>query len=90
MVKKLNLLIFISFIIFCNTKPSDEIWLKVEQYINESKMILNDKNYFIFDEENYTNLDINGSEMQILYEKQKDFYLNYTTLNYIFVIKNLN
>ena len=23
MVKKLNLLIFISFIIFCNTKPSD-------------------------------------------------------------------
>jgi len=25
MVKKLNLLIFISFIIFCNTKPSDEI-----------------------------------------------------------------
>ena len=90
MVKKLNLLIFISFIIFCNTKPSDEIWAKVEQYINESKMILNDKNYFIFDEENYTNLDINGSEMQILYEKQKDFYLNYSTSNYIFVIKNLN
>ena len=87
---KLNLLFFISFIIFCNSLPSDEIWNKVKQYINESKMILNEKTYFIFDEENYTKLDINGSKMQTLYEKQKKFYTKHNTSNYIFVIKNLN
>jgi len=90
MLTKLNLLLFLSFFIFCYTSQSDEIWIKVKQYINESKMILNDKNYFIFDEENYTNLDLKGSEMQSLYEKQKEFYSNYSTANYIFVIKNLN
>ena len=90
MLTKLYLLFFISIIIFCNTLPSEEIWKKVEQYIEQKKMILNSKNYFIFDEDNYTQLDINGTKMQILYEKQKEFYLNYSTSNYIFVMKNLN
>ena len=47
-----------------------------------------DKNYFIFDESNYTALDINGTKMEALYKKQKDLYETYNIPNYIYAVDN--
>jgi hypothetical protein len=55
--------------------------------MDEGKMIYpNDKNYFIFDESNYTALDINGTRMKTLYKKQEDLYKTYWIPNYIFAV----
>jgi hypothetical protein len=48
------------------------------------------RNFFIFDESNYTKLDINGSKMESLFQKQKELHINYGIPNYIFVVKNHN
>ena len=73
----------------CNLLPSDDIWNKTLQYMEEGKMIYpDDKNYFIFDESNYTALDINGTKMEALFEKQKYLYEKYKIPNYIFAVDN--
>ena len=82
--------IFICFNLY-SLLPSDDIWNKTLQYMEEGKMKFpEDKNYFIFDESNYTALDINGSKMEALYQKQKDLYEKYKTPNYIFAVDNQN
>ena len=54
-------------------------------------MIINEnKTHFIFDESNYTALDINGSKMNILYEKKENISKKYNISNYIFIIENLD
>ena len=69
--------------------PSDDIWNKTLQYMDEGKMNYHDdKNYFIFDESNYTALDINGTKMEALFIKQKYLYEKYKIPNYIFVVDN--
>ena len=51
--------------------PSDTIWKKTLEYITEGKMkVFEGRNFFVFDESNYTSLDINDSKMEILYQKQ--------------------
>ncbi len=47
-------------------------------------------NYFIFDESNYTSLDINGTEMNDLFLTQQELYDDYDIPNYIFVVDNQN
>ena len=49
-----------------SSKPSEDLWKKVIQYISEKKMNISKTNYFIFDEENYTVLDNNSDKMNIL------------------------
>ena len=78
--------IFILFNLY-NLLPSDDIWNKMLKYMEEGKLIYpDDKNYFIFDESNYTALDINGTKMKALYKKQEDLYKNYRIPNYIFAV----
>lgn len=90
-MKKESLLIyFISFIYLLNCYPSDEIWNNVIEYINLNKMVLNNHNYFIFQENNYCNKSLDSDEMKYLYEKQKSFFTEYETPNYIFVVNNFN
>ena len=73
----------------CNLLPSDVIWNKTLQYMDEGKMRYpDDKNYFIFDESNYTALDINGTKMEALFIKQKYLYEKYKIPNYIFAVDN--
>ena len=48
------------------------------------------KNYFIFDEENYTYLGINSKKMNILYDKQKGLYNHYSLRTFLFISKKLN
>lgn len=82
--------IFISINLY-NLIPSDDIWNKTLQYMEEGKMKFpDDKNYFIFDESNYTALDINGTKMQILYQKQKFLYDKFKIPNYIYAVDNQN
>jgi len=70
-----------------NLLPSDDIWNKMLKYMEEGKMIYSPgKNYFIFDESNYTALDINGDKMSALYTKQNNLYNNYRIPNYIFAV----
>ena len=72
-----------------NFLPSDDIWNKTLQYMEEGKMKFpDDKNYFIFDESNYTALDINGDKMEALFKKQKYLYETYKVPNYIFAVDN--
>jgi hypothetical protein len=71
--------------------PSDTIWKKTLEYITEGKMkVFEGRNFFVFDESNYTSLDINDNKMEILYQKQKELYTNYGIPNYIFVVDNHN
>ena len=55
------LLIVLQVIISVSTLPSEELWNKTLQYILEGKMKLF-RNHFIFDEENYTALNIHRNE----------------------------
>ena len=83
--------IIISFINILTSLPSDQIWTKTLSYIEQGKMIINEnKTHFIFDESNYTALDINGNKMNILYEKQENISKKYNISNYIFIIDNLD
>ena len=88
---KINIFILLSLLNIFTCLPSDEIWNKLTTYINNSKIILNDKKtHFIYDESNYTKLDINSTEMNILYQKQEDLFSKYNLSNYIFIVDNLN
>ena len=70
--------------------PSDEIWNKTQLYIKEGKMNVPPYlQYFIFDESNYTALDINSEKMNYLYLNQFELSL-YGVLNYIFIVDELN
>ena len=48
------------------------------------------KTHFIFDEYNYTNLDINDNKMKVIYEKQESLLYDYGIFSYIFAVKNIN
>jgi len=70
--------------------PSDIIWNKVVQYKSSGLMVINNDNYFIFQEKDYCKKDIHSEEMINLYEKQKLFFTKWETGNYIFVVDNFN
>ena len=85
-----NLLILLCFIYLINlfiSLPSEEILIKLKNDIIENKLLINpNKTHFLFDESNYTRLDINHKKMKILYEKQEDIYNNLKISNFIFVV----
>ena len=70
---------------------SSDIFDKTIRYIQDGKMrVSKNMNYFIFDESNYTSLDINGAEMNDLFLTQQELYDDYDIPNYIFVVDNQN
>ena len=74
-----------------NSISSDEIWNKTKNYINQGKIILNiNKTHFIFDELNYTKLDINSTKMHALYKRQEKIYKEYNITTYIFIVDDLD
>ena len=90
-------IIFISIQIFlvCSSSipailPSEEIWINVKSNIAQNLIVYN-KNYFIYDERNYTKLDIYGEKMKALNKKQYEtFNRNSYLSNYIFIIESLD
>ena len=68
---------------------SDDIWNRMKDY-TRSRLMFNKKYRFIYDENNYINLDINGDKMKKLYSKQDEIYKDYDKLlNYIFIVKSI-
>ncbi len=63
--------------------PSEQIWLSVKSNAALGLMVYNE-NYFIYDEKNYTKLDIHGEKMNALNRLQKEtysiFFFNYFVL----------
>ena len=70
--------------------PSDLIWEKFLEYYKYGKIIVTDYHHFIFDESNYTGLDLNGPQMEELYEKQENISQKYQISNYIFIADNID
>ena len=81
---------FISLLRMIYLLPSDLIWKKTQLYMENGRMVANNKNYFIFDESNYTKLDIKDSKMIYLYQKQENLFQKYNISNYIFIVDNLD
>jgi len=77
-------------IILASSLPSEDLWNKTLQYISEGKMKTFEKKHFVFDEENYTSLDINSDEMNALYWEQEKLYKTYNLTSFLFICKNLN
>ena len=86
---KLIILVLILHISPIILSPSSDMWNKLNQHIKENKTLIF-PGHFIFDEENYTALDVNADEMKQLYNLQDTIYKDYHTATYIFAIKNLN
>lgn len=79
------------FLVYSTTiLPSEKIWSKVKSNADQGLMVYN-KNYFIFDEKNYTKLDIHGEKMNDLNRLQNETYNKNSYLsNYIFIIESLD
>ena len=82
--------IFILQITFIILLPSDDMWNKVMEFYKEGKMKDFNKTHFIFDEYNYTKLDINDDKMKVIYEKQDYILKNCGIKSYIFAVKYIN
>ena len=79
----LVLVILLQLVLFIQS-PSSDIWSKAMKYMQEGKMKYpKDMNYFIFDESNYTALEINGTEMNDLFLSQQELYKDFGIPNYI-------
>ena len=80
---------FISLFYLLKCLTSKDIW---DQVISgkSNYTIINDTNYFIFQEKDYCKRDIYSEDMKKLYEKQKSFFLKRSTSNYIFVVENFD
>ena len=70
MHNKLFLVYFISLFYLLNSLPSKDIWKKIINNKSNTTLI-NDINYFIFQERDYCQKDIYSEDMKKLYEKQK-------------------
>ena len=89
MKNKLFLLPFISLYSFLNCLPSKDIWNQVVK--RKSKYsIINNTNYFFYQEKDYCKRDIYSEDMIRLYEKQKSLFLKRNIPNYIFVVENFD
>jgi hypothetical protein len=68
--------------------PSDDIWKQVNQNMGSKSDYnkINNTNYFFFQEKDYCKRDIDSEDMKKLYDKQKAFFSNRKTANYIFVV----
>ena len=70
-------------------EPITKLWVKVQTYIKEGKMVVENKTHFIFDELNVTQYQLNSTEMKYLYQKQEELYHNQGISTFIFIIYNL-
>ena len=85
----ISLIIIMCFIYSNNIYTSTEIWRSMKNYTDTGLMV-NNEYHFIYDENNYINLDINGDKMKKLYSKQDEIYKDYDKLlNYIFIVKSI-
>ena len=84
------LVIILQVILYVSSLPSEDLWNKTLQYISEGKMKTFGKNYFIFDEENYTALGIDSTDMNFLYDRQKYLYNYYSLRSFLFICKKLD
>ena len=84
-----SLIIIMCFIYSNNIYTSTEIWRSMKNYTDTGLMV-NNEYHFIYDENNYINLDINGDKMKKLYSKQDEIYKNHDKLlNYIFIVNTI-
>ena len=88
MANKLFMLSFITLFISLNCLPSDDIWNKVKKIIGSKTDYnkINNVNYFLFQEKDYCQRNIDSEDMTKLFDKQKKFFINRKTSNYIFVV----
>ena len=70
-------------------KPVTNIIEKLQNYIKEGKMVLNNTNYFIFDEISIISPIPNVTKIEILNQKQKEIYSNNEISTYIFIVSQL-
>ena len=87
---KFYFVLVLQVIISVSSLPSEDLWNKTMQYISEGKIKTFEKKHFIFDEDNYTALDINSEEMNALYFEQEKLYKAYNLTSFLFICKNLN
>jgi len=87
-----KLIIIFSFLIYLLIcKPSDEIWKEIVDSIEKGKINTPKiKNFFFFEEKNYTKLDINSKKMKYLYNYQDMLYKKYNLSSYIIVVDYLD
>ena len=80
---------FLIYLLIC--KPSDEIWKEIVHSIEKGKINTPKvKNFFFFDEKNYTKLDINSKKMKYLYDYQDMLYKKYNLSSYIIIVDYLD
>ena len=90
----MKVIFFISLILsllhlYTQFSTSDEIFESIQQYTKSGKMV-NNESYFIYDENNYTGLDIHGEKMNSIYSLQnKTYWKNNKLSNYIFLVKSI-
>ena len=91
MNSKLIIFVLIIQISGLNSLTTKKIWSKAKKYINQGKVIVDkNKTHFIFDESNYTKLDINSTKMQDLYKMQEQIFKEYNITSYIFIVDYFN
>ena len=86
---KLFLLLFLlSFVDIASIKHSEQIWKKFMKLIEEKKILLESKFYFLYDETNILS-DENNIKIKNINTLQKNFYSRHDVKNYIFLIDSL-
>ena len=85
---KLIISIFILDVYFIISLTPNETWTLIVNDFSEGKLLNEAKEYFIFQEDNYTQLDINDNMMIDIYKKQKEIFSLCKIRNYIFAINN--
>ena len=73
-MKRIILILLLLCLIYSKKLPLEEIWENVKKD-TENDLMINNKYFFIYQEKNYTELDINGEKMISLYSKQNETYL---------------
>ena len=72
-------------------KPSTVIWKKVLNASDNGEIIIpENKRYFIYDEQNYLQEEINSTKMKALYKKQENIYTKNGIPNYIFLVNDID
>lgn len=85
---KLIIVIFMLEIYFINSLTADETMDLIKKYYSEGKIYNRTKYFFIFEENNYTQLATYDKKMIDLYEKQSEIFLLCSMRTYIIAINN--
>ena len=85
---KLIIAIIIIDIYFIISLTPNETWNLILKDFSEGKLLNESKDFFIFQEDNYTRLDINNNKMVMIYLRQYDIFSLCNIKSYIFAINN--